>query len=262
MSLPRDRADSRSKRKGTRKRNDEPLLRLTQEAMTRAPTKPRRLELKPLTDNQRLYDASIRANIITFGMGPAGTGKTWWAAARAAEAIRDGETKKIVITRPAVEAGEALGFLPGELDEKFEPYFRPVRDVFEEILGSGHLDYLLKTEQIEVRPLAYLRGASLKSSWIILDEAQNTTPKQMQLFLTRIGDGNTVVINGDLDQQDISGRSGLGDAIRRLKRVGRVGVVEFTTDDIVRSGICKEIVIAYAQPIEDDEGLKRLLRAA
>jgi len=200
---------------------------------------------KPLTDAQRDYDRAFHTNQIIFGTGPAGTGKTWFATIRAAEAFEREEIEKIIITRPAVEAGESLGFLPGELEEKYEPYFRPVRDALEEKFGTGYLEYLIKVGKIEARPLGLLRGSTFKDCWVILDEAQNVTPTQMQMFLTRIGENCKMIINGDLKQKDIPGLSGLEDAIHTLRRVAGVEEVNFTTKDIVRSGICRDIVIAY-----------------
>lgn len=242
----RSRSEARKGRQETRagRRNDQRLLQAAQDAPPK-PIPPTKISLKPLTENQRLYDRSIRGNIITFGTGPAGAGKTWYAAMMLARMLRDGEIEKLIITRPAVEAGESLGFLPGELDEKYEPYFRPVRDALTEFFGSGHLEYLMKSGAIEARPLGLLRGASLKHAGIMFDEAQNATKTQMKMFLTRIGEDCKVVVNGDLRQQDIPGESGLRDAVQRLAHVGGVGRVDFTRDDIVRSGICKAIVIAY-----------------
>ena len=210
----------------------------------RATTKP--LEAK--TENQRRYISMIGANIITFGLGPIGTGKTYIAASLAAEAFRAGEVKKIIITRPALEAGESLGFLPGELEDKFGPYFEPVRQVLEERLGSGPLDAAVEAGKIVVLPLAYMRGHTFKDAFVLLDEAQNTTPKQMYMFLTRIGEYAKVVIDGDLNQIDLphGARSGLRDAIEKLRGVKSVGVIEFDSDDIVRSGIAREIAVRYS----------------
>lgn len=243
MSSRQDRAVARTKRRAAKAKDHDALIKLVEEA----PRRVRRAEkaVKPLTKAQALYDQAISANIITFSVGPAGAGKTWWAAMRAAKALEAGEIERIIITRPAVEAGEELGFLPGELDEKYEPYFRPVRDALEEFLGSGPLEYHLKARTIEARPLAYLRGATLKNAFVILDEAQNTTPVQMKLFLTRIGENAKVVVDGDLSQKDIAGVSGLEDALTRLLKVPGVGLVEFSREDIVRSGICREICAAY-----------------
>ncbi len=222
---------------------------------------------------QRLYDAEMHSKVLTFGIGPAGTGKTWFAAARAAEAYRDGLISKIIITRPAVEAAdESMGFLPGELDEKYEPYFRPVREALEEVLGSGHLEHALKSGAIEARPLALLRGATLKHCWVIADEMQNATKTQFKLLLSRIGVDCKMIVNGDPTQNDLkdASKSGLEDAVRRLGGHKKVGVLRFTRDDIVRSGFCQDVVLAYEDnrgaelyEIEQvDTGIKRILKVA
>lgn len=272
MSQSVDRAARRQERRSGRSKDHQPLLLLAQQDTTRPPTKPRLKPLIPLTDAQRRYDASINVHTLVFGVGPAGTGKTWWAAMRAAEAFKSGEIERIIVTRPAVEAGESLGFLPGELDEKYEPYFRPVRGALEESLGSSHLEYLLKVGRVEARPLALLRGSTLKNAWVIADEMQNATVIQMKLLLTRIGENAKFIVNGDPDQCDLPdpSKSGLVDAMRRLARIKSVGSVEFTEDDVVRSGLCQEIVRAYStrkpsspryveSDINDDSGLRRVL---
>jgi len=200
---------------------------------------------------QKHYLISMQEHNITFGVGPAGTGKTYLCGAVAAQDLVDKKVEKIVITRPVVEAEEALGFLPGSIEEKFAPYFRPFRDVLDERLGKTHVDYLIKLGYIEIAPLAYMRGRSFKNCWVVLDEAQNTTPNQMKLFLTRLGEGCKVVVNGDLNQKDILGQSGLEDAVRTLEHLTKIGFSYFTKADIVRSGIVQEIVEAY----EDAESL-------
>lgn len=219
-------------------------------------TKPRREPVAPLNPAQKRYDAAMRSAEIAFGIGPAGTGKTWLAAARAAEKLRDKEIEKIIITRPAVEAGENLGFLPGELDEKYEPYFRPVREALVQILGSTLFEYHLSKGNIEARPLAHLRGASIDNAWIIADEMQNATRTQFKLLLTRGGKGTKFVVNGDPRQTDLpAGQSGLADAVSRLGKVEGVSVVRFTKDDIVRSGVTQRVVEAYetGEAANDDE---------
>lgn len=247
MSSPVDRAAARNKRKTAKGRNDGPLLRLVQEEVTRKPVKASVKELKPLTDNQALYDALIRSKTIVFSTGPAGTGKTFFGATRAAEMLKAGSIERIIVTRPALGVDEELGFLPGEIDEKYEPYFRPVRDALVQSFGSGHLEYLLKAGVIEARPLGLLRGASIDNTWVLADEMQNATKKQMEMLLTRIGKGSKFLINGDLRQTDLPSHteSGLSDAVRRLAQIDAIGMVHFTVDDIVRSGICREIVMAY-----------------
>lgn len=249
---------ARQERRGKRVRNDEGLMRLVQtEAILKQAIKPRRDLVKPLNDKQAAYDAAIRGESIIFGIGPAGTGKTWLAAMRAAKMLDDKVIDKIVVTRPAVEAGESLGFLPGELDEKFEPYFRPVRDAFEEFFGSTHLEYLIKSGKIEARPLALLRGATIKNAWLIADEMQNATKTQFKMLLSRIGENAKFIINGDPKQSDLPGTSGLVDAVDRLRPIPGVGIITFHKADIVRSGLCQAVVEAYDE--EPDDGVKRTL---
>lgn len=197
------------------------------------------------TPNQRKYIEAIQNSPLTFSTGPSGVGKTFIAAALAAQYLEEKKVQKIILTRPAVEAGESLGFLPGELEEKFDPYLWPFRDVLEQRLGKTYFEYLLKSGAIETRPLAYMRGMTLKDAFVILDEAQNASPVQMQMFLTRIGKNSVVVVNGDLKQKDISGTSGLEDALRKVMCIPEVSWVEFGTEDIVRSDLVGKIVKAY-----------------
>lgn len=213
------------------------------------PVRRMRQSIEPLNAAQRAYDVAITSRQLVFGTGPAGTGKTWFATMRAAEALDRGEIERIIITRPALEAGERLGFLPGELEEKYEPFLRPVQDALEEFFGTGKLEYLLKKKVIDPRPLAYIRGSTLKNCWAILDEAQNTTVAQMKLFLTRIGEGSKFIVNGDIRQSDLPAgiTSGLADAIQRFDGLSSVATVRFAMDDIVRSGLCREIVSRYEQ---------------
>lgn len=203
--------------------------------------------IHPLNKKQILYDTAINSSSIVFGLGPAGTGKTWFAAMRAAEALRNKTIGKIVITRPAVEVGESLGFLPGELNEKFEPYIRPIRDAFEDYFGASHLEYLLKRGDIEARPLSLLRGSTIQNTWLLADEMQNATKTQLMMLLSRIGENAKFIVNGDPDQLDIPARtSGLIDAVDRLRPINGVEVVTFVRDDIVRSGLCREVIEAYS----------------
>jgi phosphate starvation-inducible PhoH-like protein len=269
------RAAARLDRRSKKSKDHGPLLQLVKEEITRAPVRAARAPLRPLTDAQATYGAAIKASRVTFGIGPAGTGKTWFAAALAAEALLAGEIERIIITRPAVEAAdEKMGFLPGELDEKIEPYFRPVRDALEERLGSGQLEYMIKAKIIEVRPLAFLRGATLKGAWVLADEMQNCTPSGMKMFLTRIGENSRFIVNGDISQKDIPGPSGLTDAMHRLRNVKQISVVKFQTTDIVRDPLCAAIVEAYETESNpeseryrqsndeiDQAGLARTLRA-
>lgn len=239
------RAAARLERRNKKPRNHGPLLQLVEETARRKPVRESHRPLTPLNDAQRAYGAAIQASRVTFGIGPAGTGKTWFAAALAAEALLAGDIERIIVTRPAVEAGENLGFLPGDLDEKIEPYFRPVRDALEERIGSGPLEYMLKAKTIEVRPLAYLRGATLKNCWVLADEMQNTTPAQMKMFLTRIGENSRFIVNGDITQKDINGQSGLAEAVRRLRNMPFVSLIEFQISDIVRDPVCQAIAEAF-----------------
>lgn len=210
--------------------------------------------LTPKTETQRRYINAIRNFQLTFGLGPAGTGKTYIAGAIACEMFEAREVERIIITRPAVEAGESLGFLPGELDEKYEPYLQPLRAVFNERFGRGMTDYLIKSKKIEPMPLAYMRGMTFSNCIVILDEAQNVSPVQMKMFLTRIGMDCTVIVNGDLDQKDIPGPSGLEEAVRRIAYIPSVKVVKFDAADIVRSGLVSEIVAAYSKPLPELHG--------
>lgn len=200
--------------------------------------------IEALTEAQGHYMLSIDTNPVTYGLGPAGTGKTFVATALACDALIGREVDKIYITRPMVES-EDIGYLPGEVEDKFRPYFRPVYDVMEERLGKGFTDYLIKVGKIEVAPLAFLRGRTLKNAFVILDEAQNTTPEQMKMFLTRMGENVRVVINGDEDQVDIKGANGLTDSFRRFQDVPGFGYVIFEPEDVRRSALAQRVVVVY-----------------
>jgi phosphate starvation-inducible protein PhoH and related proteins len=207
----------------------------------------------PRTENQRQYVECIREKTVTFGIGPAGTGKTYLAIALAAAALRGNETKRLVVTRPVVEAGEHLGFLPGDLMAKVDPYLRPVFDALRDLLGEKEVAKDVESGAIEVAPLAYMRGRSLDASFIILDEAQNATREQMKMFLTRLGSKSTMVVTGDPTQTDLPrGQiSGLERAPDILSQLTRVGCVRFDERDVVRNTLVREIVAAYA---EDERG--------
>lgn len=204
--------------------------------------------LKARNPKQEKYIKAINTQAITFGIGPAGTGKTYIATILACDMLTRGIIDKIIITRPAVEAGEKLGFLPGDENEKYAPYIAPFREIMNDRIGKSKVDYLIKTGAIKAEPFAYMRGKTFKDAFVILDEAQNTTKTQLKLLLTRIGDNCRVVVDGDIDQTDIS-NSGLQDAVDRLSFIPTVSVVEFNVSEVVRSGICSEIVLAYSQDI-------------
>lgn len=203
--------------------------------------------IKPKTAGQKEYVDAIRKHMITFGLGPAGTGKTYLAMAMAISAFRNDEVNRIILTRPALEAGEKLGFLPGDLQSKIDPYLRPLYDALYQIMGAESYQSNLEKGLIEVAPLAYMRGRTLDNAWIILDEAQNTTPSQMKMFLTRIGFGSKVVITGDRTQKDLSpdSVSGLDIAVRVLGNVDDIAFVELTSRDVVRHPLVQKIVEAY-----------------
>ena len=203
--------------------------------------------LKPKTLGQKNYVNSIRNKDIVFGVGPAGTGKTYIAVAMAINAYKNKEVQKIILARPAVEAGERLGFLPGDLQDKVDPYLRPLYDALYDVLGRDAALRLKEKEVIEVVPLAYMRGRTLDNSFIILDEAQNTTREQMKMFLTRIGFGSKAVITGDATQKDLApgSKSGLDVALRVLKNVEEIGICKLTSKDVVRHPLVQKIVQAY-----------------
>ena len=203
--------------------------------------------IKAKTLGQRVYLDAIEQNTITLGVGPAGTGKTYLAVAAAVSAFEKGEVERIVLTRPAVEAGEKLGFLPGDLSQKVDPYLRPLYDALFDLLGTEKTQRLLEKQKIEIAPLAYMRGRTLNASFVILDEAQNTTPEQMKMFLTRIGFGSKAVITGDASQIDLprGQRSGLIEASHILQDVRGVSMTYFTSADVVRHPLVARIVEAY-----------------
>ncbi len=205
--------------------------------------------IKPRGKNQQAYVKSIPKNDIVFGIGPAGTGKTYLAVACAVEALESEKVARIILARPAVEAGERLGFLPGDLSEKINPYLRPLYDALYEMLGVERVEKLIEKNIIEIAPLAFMRGRTLSDAFIILDEAQNTTPEQIKMFLTRIGFGSTVVITGDITQIDLPRHteSGLKLVTKILKNIPSISFTQFKGSDVVRHPIVQKIVIAYEE---------------
>ena len=205
--------------------------------------------ISPNRGNQEDYVSTIKSKVLTFGIGPAGTGKTYLAVALAVQKFVSGEVEKILLVRPAVEAGEKLGFLPGDLSQKVDPYLRPLYDALYEMLGFKETSQLIERNIIEVVPLAFMRGRTLNNSFIILDESQNTTVEQMKMFLTRFGFGSKVVVTGDITQIDLPKKtlSGLVHSLEVLKNIDDVGLVEFDSKDVVRHGLVQKIVEAYGK---------------
>lgn len=208
----------------------------------------RKMTIKPRGQNQKHYVQAVRSHDINFGIGPAGTGKTYLAVACAVEALEREEVQRILLVRPAVEAGEKLGFLPGDLTQKVDPYLRPLYDALYEMIGFEKVEKLIERNVIEIAPLAFMRGRTLNNAFIILDESQNTTREQMKMFLTRIGYGSTAVITGDLTQVDLPGgkaKSGLKHALEVLENVPGISFTHFTSKDVVRHPLVQRIVEAY-----------------
>ncbi|WP_429970850.1 PhoH family protein [Fructilactobacillus sp. Tb1] len=201
---------------------------------------------------QREYIQAIYHHDITFGIGPAGTGKTFLAVVMAVAALKKGKVDKIVLTRPAVEAGESLGFLPGDLKEKVDPYLRPLYDSLYAILGMDHTERLIERGVIEIAPLAYMRGRTLDNAFVILDEAQNTTNQQMKMFLTRLGFNSKMIVNGDIQQIDLKGSvaSGLVTAPKILKNISNIAIIRLTAEDVVRNPVVAKIITAYEKEDE------------
>ncbi len=201
------------------------------------------------TPNQRRLVKAIEQNDIVFGIGPAGTGKTYMAVVMAVRALKNKLVRKIILTRPAVEAGENLGFLPGDLKEKVDPYLRPLYDALDDLLPADKLNYFMQNRTIEVAPLAFMRGRTLDHAFVILDEAQNATPMQIKMFLTRLGPSAKCVITGDLSQIDLprNARSGLIDAIRRLEKLEGIATIRLNESDVVRHRLVRQIIKAYEE---------------
>lgn len=205
--------------------------------------------LEARNEAQGHYILALNTKELVFGTGPAGSGKTYIATVKAADALLNKEVDRIIVTRPVLQADEDLGFLPGDIAEKFAPYFKPVYEILRERLGASFLEYCLRPEigKVVIAPFAYMRGSTFKNAFVILDEAQNVTVNQMKLFLTRVGENNTVIVNGDVDQCDLPGHvsSGLADALTRFKVGEYVGMVEFEEADCVRGNICRLALAAY-----------------
>lgn len=203
--------------------------------------------IRPKTIGQKIYIDTIRKNSVTFGVGPAGTGKTYLAVVMAAMSLRNRDVDRIILTRPAVEAGERLGYLPGDLQEKVDPYLRPLYDALQDVLGAETYRKLMDKNIIETAPLAYMRGRTLERAFVILDEAQNTTGRQMKMFLTRLGFGSKMVVNGDLSQIDLPRGiiSGLTEAVEILSEVKGIGTVSFSSVDVIRHDVVARIIKAY-----------------
>ena len=241
-----------------------PILPLPPRGPRAARARASTFNLRPFdarSEHQRRYLESIQKRTLTFGLGVAGTGKTFLAVASALRALRAGECRRLIVTRPVVEAGEKLGFLPGDVQAKLNPYMRPVYDAFTELLEFEDLARLEEAGAIEVAPLAYMRGRTLSRAFVILDEAQNTTLPQMKMFLTRLGEDSRMVVTGDPSQTDLERgqRSGLVDAVTRLQGFADVGVVEFSVADICRHPLVEQIVRAYeapsrVEPVRGSEG--------
>ncbi len=218
----------------------------------RIQTSPRKSSVTPKTVGQRKYVEAIRAHDVTFGIGPAGTGKTYLAVAMAVAALKEDKVSRIILTRPAVEAGEALGFLPGDLYEKIAPYLRPLHDALHDMLPAEEISKHMERATIEIAPLAYMRGRTLNGAFIILDEAQNCTAEQMFMFLTRLGHGSKAVVTGDPTQIDLPShkRSGIVEAAQALAKVDGIALVRFEKKDVVRHALVQRIIAAY----EDHRG--------
>ena len=220
--------------------------------------KTKKRDIYPRSATQAKYITEMMQNELVFGLGPAGTGKTYLAVALAVSMMLEGAVDKIILSRPAVEAGENLGFLPGDLKEKVDPYLRPLYDALYEMLPAEQVDKKLALGEIEIAPLAFMRGRTLSNAFVILDEAQNTTPMQMKMFLTRLGENSRMVVNGDLSQVDLPRGviSGLRDALDTLKGISNIGSVTFSANDVVRHGLVAKIVKAYEEKSKKEQDEK------
>ncbi len=218
-----------------------------------------RKRISPRSPNQSRYVRAMQEHDLVFGLGPAGTGKTYLAVAMGASLLRRRMVDRLILSRPAVEAGERLGFLPGDMKDKVDPYLRPLYDALQDMLPEGKFATRLESGHIEVAPLAFMRGRTLSNAFVILDEAQNTTPAQMMMFLTRLGEGSRMVVTGDPAQHDLplGAESGLDDAVAKLEKLQAVGMVRFTEKDVVRHPLVSKIIHAYRHPGDDRGGAGR-----
>ena len=237
------------------KQDDEPTAFISAEQDLSLHTRKR--NIIPRTKGQAEYLAAMDKFEMVFGLGPAGTGKTYLAVAKAVVMMTEGKIDRIILTRPAVEAGENLGFLPGDLKEKIDPYLRPLYDALYEMLPAETVDKKIEMGEIEIAPLAFMRGRTLNNAFVILDEAQNTTPMQMKMFLTRLGENSRMVINGDLTQTDLPRgvQSGLFDALEVVTKIDNIGIVKFSERDVVRHGLVSKIVKVYDSRQAERKGL-------
>ena len=206
--------------------------------------------LRAKTENQKKYLNSINVNTVTIGYGPAGVGKTYLCSHAALQSLSTRKCKRIIISRPCVETGESMGFLPGSIEEKFDPYLLPIKNCLDSFVGSGQVDGLIASGSIIITPLAYMRGLTFDDAFVILDEAQNATCAQLKMFMSRLGEHSTVVINGDVTQSDLVEETGLAQICRMFNGKSWLGKINFDIGDIVRSGVAKEVVIAYIQEEE------------
>lgn len=240
------------KRSGSQKRQSRPTMaEIQRDVMAEPRHHVKHKKAPPLSaksEMQGLYISTILHHDITFGLGPAGTGKTYVSTVMACEALEVGEIEKIVLTRPAVDT-ESFGALPGELDEKYAPYIAPFEDIFIKQFGKGKYEYLLKSKKIVAEPLAFMRGKTYENAWVLLDEAQNTTVTQMKMALTRIGEGSKMIISGDMAQNDLPRHipSGLNDAVERLEKLPEIGITTFEKEDVVRHGLISKILTQYGE---------------
>jgi phosphate starvation-inducible PhoH-like protein len=251
--MKHDRQPRQSRQTRTEKRGFQPVPLPTDALLDVGPRARGTFEFKPKNDSQRRAHAKVMANDLTFLLGPAGTGKTHIGAAPAALALRDKLVERIIVTRPNVEAGTPMGFLKGTMEEKFAPYFAPVRKILEKVLGKANVEAYLGNGKIEIAPVPFLQGHTFDDAFVLLDEAENMSPLEMEMFLTRIGENTKVVVSGDTRQKQGNQQDGLADAVRRMAGAPAVAIHTFTIDDIVRSGMVREVILRYRKPVNDNQ---------